>query len=95
MSRNDASLYSGLSSPKKQAIEKAKAEEPAKDVKAEAVLSEIAKMKHDVISVENVLLDDTMSEEQKLHRIERLKGDYDILAELERRMKKLLGVKHG
>lgn len=95
MSRDDSMLYSGMSSPRKVELDKKKDEVKKLDKKAESVLEEIKKLKEEVTSIEHVLLDDSLGEEVRLRRIERIKGDYDLLNKLEKRMKLILGVKNG
>lgn len=93
MSRDTASLYSGLTPPARREIV-AKAEESGKpEPKAEMVLDEIARMKAEVMDVRTLVLDDTVTEEIKLRRLERMRERYDDLLTLEGRMQKLLGVK--
>jgi hypothetical protein len=92
MSRNDGALYSGLASPARLRTEKKKEEVTKLDPKAEAVLEEIARMKAGVMSIENVLKDNTVDMEQRIRELDRMRDQYDFLTSLEKRMKTLLGV---
>lgn len=92
-SRNDGYLHSGLQPPVRKQQLKAKEEETKLEPKAEAVLTEIAKIKAELVSVEHLLLDDSLIPETRLRKVQRLKDQYDIVNRLETRMKKLLGVK--
>lgn len=93
MSRNDASLYSGLASPARLKTVKAKEEVNKPDPKAEAVLDELAKMKTEVLSVNNFILDAETPDDVVRRQIQRTKDRYEDLTKLEKRMKTLLGVK--
>lgn len=92
MSRNDGALYSGLASPARLRTEKKKEEVTKLDPKAEAVLEEIAKMKAQITSVESVLIDESLTDEQRIRQMERMRDRYTDLSSLEKRMKTLLGV---
>jgi chromosome segregation ATPase len=92
MSRDDSMLYSGLSSTRKVELKKAKEETTKLEPKAEDVLKVLAEMKAEVTSVDRIVLDETITEDAKLRRIERIRGDYELLTKLEKRMKQLLGV---
>lgn len=93
MSRNDAILNTGMSSPARREAVKKQTEEKKPDPKAEIVLTEIAKMKEAVMSVQSLVLDDTRSDEAKLKELERMRDRFEFLASLEKRMQLLLGVK--
>jgi DNA-binding winged helix-turn-helix (wHTH) protein len=95
MSRDDSMLYSGLSSTRKVELKKAKEETTKLEPKAEDVLKVLAEMKAEVTSVDRIVLDETITEDAKLRRIERIRGDYELLTKLEKRMKQLLGVSRG
>jgi hypothetical protein len=58
-------------------------------------LKVLAEMKAEVTSVDRIVLDETITEDAKLRRIERIRGDYELLTKLEKRMKQLLGVSRG
>jgi len=91
--RNDASLYSGLTAPvRREKLEQA-AQENKPDGKADMVLSEIAALKAAAMDVSKIVLDDSLPNEAKLRQLERMKERYADLNTLERRMQKLLGVK--
>jgi predicted transcriptional regulator len=95
MSRNDGALYSGLASPARLRTEKKKEEVTKLDPKAEAVLEELAKMKAQVTNVESILVDDSLTLEQRVRQVERMRDRYEDLNNLEKRMKTLLGVPRG
>lgn len=95
--RNDASLYSGMSSAidRKVAAQRKDSKEESEKLAekvlpiAEPVLKVITDMKAAVTSVSNVLLDPSLSEEQKLHNMERMKADYELLSKVETNLRKL------
>lgn len=93
MSRNDNLLGLGMSSAAARQAKQAKEEVTKLPPKGDEVLTEIAKMKSAVVSIEHVITDPSITEEAKLKQIEAIKIKYDILNELERRMKRILGVK--
>jgi hypothetical protein len=90
---NDASLYTGLSSPARLKTIKAK-EDDAKttsDPRADIVLDELAKEKTRLMSIESIVLTD-MSDEERLKQLQRNRDQYDYLTTLEHKLRKILGM---
>lgn len=93
--RNDGYLYSGMSSKvdRKVAEQRKEQKEAAERTvervapSLEPVLAEVQKMKDSVTNVKNVLFNDGLTEDQKLKLMERMKLDYELLTEVERRIK--------
>jgi hypothetical protein len=91
--RNDGLLYSGLTAPvRREKLEQTQTESKL-DGKAEMVLDEIAKLKAAAMDISNVVLDESIADDVKLRKLERMRERFNDLAVLERRMQKLLGVK--
>ncbi len=91
--RNDAALYTGLSSPARREQLKAKTDEPKLDPKAEDILTLLTQLKAEAMDVRTIVLDEATPDDVKLKKIERMRERYDDLNKLEVRFKKLLGIK--
>lgn len=97
MTRNDAFMTTGMSSAvdrrlkqvKTERKEKGKAETERVAPVAEPVMALIAAMKDNVTNVKHVMLNDVLTDEQKLKTMERMKQDYELLTQVENNLKKL------
>lgn len=91
--RNDSMLYSGLTAPiRRERVEKEQ-QESKPDAKAEMVLEEIARLKLEAMDIRNIVTDESIADDVKLRKLERMRERFNDLHVLERRMQKLLGVK--
>jgi hypothetical protein len=90
---NDASLYSGMTSPARQAVVAKKAEETRPDPKAEDVLVLIAKERAALMSIEHIVIGIDMSDDEVRRKLQSVRDQYEFLNRLERKMKQLLGIK--
>lgn len=93
MSKDTGALYSGLTPPARRELVE-KAEQTTKlEPKAEMVLDEIARLKAEAMNINHIVLDDSIDNDVKLKKLERMRERYNDLVILESRMQKLLGVK--
>ena len=91
--RNDGILYSGLTAPVRRERLEQEQSETKPDGKAEMVLDEIARLKAEAMDISNIVVDETIADDVKLRKLERMRERFNDLVILERRMQKLLGVK--